>query len=172
MKLTIAIALGIILSLSGCSPAGSAGPSQTQGALESPTAAQETAESESVLLVDQDDIKVTYTGCEMMQHTADSYSLYITLTVENNSEQDILVTLDDASLNGVVKIVSGVATAYTPTLSGKKSVVDFAITDFDGTGIQSADDMDKAEEIEFLLTVDDSKTYGALFTSDVITITP
>lgn len=146
------------------------------GSGESVTAANVSPKSENVksaVILDEDGIKITYTGMKLSQYLpgqADAYMLTVGLTVENNSGADILVLPMESSVNGVMKMaVSGLPMTV---LTGKKSLTGFSFTNLEGTGINSKDDIDKVDSVEFKLSVLNNSNSSEILKSDTITVTP
>ena len=132
-----------------------------------------TKASKEIILVDRDGIKITYTGINLQNYLEgqpEAIMLSVALTVENSSEHNITVLPKDSSVNGVMKLAaSGIP---LDVLSGKKRISTFFFTNLEGTGITSADQLDKVEEIEFRLSVVKTENLEELFTTDLIKINP
>lgn len=141
--------------------------------IDSPTPSAEAEQSENTVILDKDSVKITYTGMKLTQYLpgqADAYMLTVGLTVENDSDADILVLPMDSSINGVMKMaVSGLPMTV---LAGKKSLTGFSFTNLDGTGINSADDIGEVESVEFKLSVLNNSNSSEILKSDTITVTP
>ena len=134
---------------------------------------EEIESSNENVIYEKDEIKITYTGMKLTQYLEnqpDGYMLTVSLNVENKSSKDITVYPVDSSVNGVMK--TAISAMPLTILSGKKSVAGFSFANLEGTGIDSADDIDNVKEIEFRLSIKNSNTFNEIFKSDVITISP
>ena len=134
---------------------------------------QEPEETSSLVLVDKNDVKITYTGIKLTQYLpnqVEAYMLTVGLVIENTSEVDITVLPLDSSVNDVMKTAaSGIPLTV---LSGKKGVTGFFFANLEGTGVNSVNDIDQVEKIEFYLSVVNNDTFNEIFRSELITLTP
>lgn len=128
-------------------------PSSTAG--EEPTAAV----AVNQVLLDESGIKITYTGMEMTEEG----NAELKMTVENNSEQPILVNVQDFSANGMM-MNAMFATQVTP---GKKSNDELTIyaSTLEENGVTAV------ESVEFSLVVFNDDTLDTIVETDLIALT-
>ena len=110
------------------------------------------------VLLDESGIKITYTGMEMTEEG----NAELRMTVENNSEQPILVNVQDFSANGMM-MNAMFATQVTP---GKKSneLTIYAST-LEENGVTAV------ESVEFSLVVFNDDTLDTIVETDLIALT-
>lgn len=159
VALLAAIAL---FTISGCGTSG--------GASDSASASKET---KSIAITNTNGIKVTYTGMKLVQYLpgqSDGYMLTVGLTIQNDSDTDILVLPMDSSVNDVMET----AVSGTPmtVLKGKTALVGFSFTKLDGAGINSADDIGNVKNVQFKLSVLNNNDSSDILKTDTITVTP
>ena len=127
----------------------------------SSTAGEEPAAAVAVnqVLVDESGIKITYTGMEMTEEG----NAELRMTVENNSEQPILVNVQDFSANGMM-MNAMFATQVTP---GKKSNDELTIyaSTLEENGVTAV------ESVEFSLVVFNDDTLDTIVKTDLIALT-
>ena len=127
----------------------------------SSTAGEEPAAAVAVnqVLVDESGIKITYTGMEMTEEG----NAELKMTVENNSEQPILVNVQDFSANGMM-MNAMFATQVTP---GKKSNDELTIyaSTLEENGVTAV------ESVEFSLVVFNDDTLDTIVETDLIALT-
>lgn len=127
----------------------------------SSTAGEEPAAAVAVnqVLVDESGIKITYTGMEMTEEG----NAELRMTVENNSEQPILVNVQDFSANGMM-MNAMFATQVTP---GKKSNDELTIyaSTLEENGVTAV------ESVEFSLVVFNDDTLDTIVETDLIALT-
>ena len=127
----------------------------------SSTAGEEPAAAVAVnqVLVDESGIKITYTGMEMTEEG----NAELRMTVENNSEQPILVNVQDFSANGMM-MNAMFATQVTP---GKKSNGELTIyaSTLEENGVTAV------ESVEFSLVVFNDDTLDTIVETDLIALT-
>lgn len=127
----------------------------------SSTAGEEPAAAVAVnqVLVDESGIKITYTGMEMTEEG----NAELRMTVENNSEQPILVNVQDFSANGMM-MNAMFATQVTP---GKKSNDELTIyaSTLEENGVTAV------ESVEFSLMVFNDDTLDTIVETDLIALT-
>ncbi len=111
------------------------------------------------VLVDESGIKITYTGMEMTEEG----NAELKMTVENNSEQPILVNVQDFSANGIM-MNAMFATQVTP---GKKS--NDALTIYASTLEENG--VTAVESVEFSLVVFNDDTLDIITETDLLTLT-
>lgn len=111
------------------------------------------------VLVDESGIKITYTGMEMTEEG----NAELKMTVENNSEQPILVNVQDFSANGMM-MNAMFATQVTP---GKKS--NDALTIYASTLEENG--VTAVESVEFSLVVFNDDTLDIITETDLLTLT-
>lgn len=111
------------------------------------------------VLVDESGIKITYTGIEMTEEG----NAELKMTVENNSEQPILVNVQDFSANGMM-MNAMFATQVTP---GKKS--NDALTIYASTLEENG--VTAVESVEFSLVVFNDDTLDIITETDLLTLT-
>lgn len=111
------------------------------------------------VLVDESGIKITYTGIEMTEEG----NAELKMTVENNSEQPILVNVQDFSANGMM-MNAMFATQVTP---GKKSNGELTIyaSTLEENGVTAV------ESVEFSLVVFNDDTLDIITETDLLTLT-
>jgi len=140
---------------------------QSQSSREVPPSAPA---SKELVIVDDSGIKATYTGCELINYIPgqpEAYALYLHITVENKTGEEITVYLQDTSINEVMSMA--LSAVPQKILDEKKAACTFFFTQLDGTGITSAKDIENLENIEFKLCAwdDGMKT---IFSSGTIVI--
>lgn len=111
------------------------------------------------VLVDESGIKITYTGMEMTEEG----NAELKMTVENNSEQPILVNVQDFSANSMM-MNAMFATQVTP---GKKS--NDALTIYASTLEENG--VTAVESVEFSLVVFNDDTLDIITETDLLTLT-
>jgi len=135
-------------------------------------ASNSSSKSGDMVILDSNNLRITYTGIELTQYLpgqSNGYMLSVGLTIENNSDMDITVYPQNATVNGIMKTAgSGVPLTV---LSGKKSVTSFCFANLDNTGIDSAQSVDQVKEVVFQLSIMDSNS-NEIVKSDTITINP
>lgn len=111
------------------------------------------------VLLDESGIKITYTGMEMTEEG----NAELRMTVENNSEQPILVNVQDFSANGMM-MNAMFATQVTP---GKKSNDELTIyaSTLEENGVTAV------ESVEFSLVVFNDDTLDIITETDLLTLT-
>ena len=111
------------------------------------------------VLVNESGIKITYTGMEMTEEG----NAELRMTVENNSEQPILVNVQDFSANGMM-MNAMFATQVTP---GKKSNDELTIyaSTLEENGVTAV------ESVEFSLVVFNDDTLDTIVETDLIALT-
>ena len=112
-----------------------------------------------MMLVDESGIKITYTGMEMTEEG----NAELRMTVENNSEQPILVNVQDFSANGMM-MNAMFANQVTP---GKKSNDELTIyaSTLEENGVTAV------ESVEFSLVVFNDDTLDTIVETDLIALT-
>ena len=127
----------------------------------SSTAGEEPAAAVAVnqVLVDESGIKITYTGMEMTEEG----NAELRMTVENNSEQPILVNVQDFSANGMM-MNAMFATQVTP---GKKSNDELTIY----ASTREENGVTAVESVEFSLVVFNDDTLDTIVETDLIALT-
>lgn len=127
----------------------------------SSAAGEEPAAASAVnqVLLDESGIKITYTGMEMTEEG----NAELRMTVENNSEQPILVNVQDFSANGMM-MNAMFATQVTP---GKKSNDELTIyaSTLEENGVTAV------ESVEFSLVVFNDDTLDTIVETDLIALT-
>lgn len=121
------------------------------------TAEEPEASSEQVVLLDQNNLKITYTGMG-----EDFLGPQVNLLIENNSDQNYTVQTQGVSVNGFM-----MEPLFSEDVAaGKKSncSIGFLSDDFSENGIT------EVENIELTFHVCDSETFQTLFDSSVINI--
>lgn len=104
-------------------------------------------------LVDKKDIKITTKGL-----ITEAFEEGLDLTVTNDSKKNVIVSIDDVSING--EMVSG--SYYETIRKGKKSKESLRIYD--------EEYLEEAKEIEFVVEVINSDTYDDIF-EETVTVT-
>ena len=168
--LNIALCAVLCLSMSACSgdssaPASASTPDVSSGS-QSETSSS-TDEPSEVVLVDEAGVKVIYTGMALTQYMPGAHMITIGLRLENGSDKEVTVLPMDSSVNGVMKI--GVSGMPTTALAGKTAIGGFSFANLDGTGIESEDDFDLIESIEFKLSIVD-ENFKEIFKSSTINL--
>lgn len=136
LALTIAIALLLV----GCGEA----PTTNSGEATGATNHEETTKEQVIL--DNDNVKVTYTGIKEIDVETIGYS-YLNLQIENKTDTEIWVTMPYCSVDDEVVpfVIQGATTIYIK--SGKTYPATFGIQLFN----LSIDSLKDAKEIEFTL---------------------
>ena len=116
-------------------------------------------ENADSVLVDQDGIKITYTGLD----TDGMMGTEIKLRIENNSDVGVLIQTRDMSVNGMM--LDGIFSSEVN--AGKKANDKIIIPSW---GMEDNDITD-LEEVEFYFTVVTSEGWDKIFDSDTITLT-
>lgn len=138
-------------------------PEEETSAVEEETSAVEEEPTAAVavnqVLLDESGIKITYTGMEMTEEG----NAELRMTVENNSEQPILVNVQDFSANGMM-MNAMFATQVTP---GKKSNDELTIyaSTLEENGVTAV------ESVEFSLVVFNDDTLDTIVETDLIALT-
>lgn len=115
------------------------------------------AETDNILL-DQFGVKVIMKGYEL-----DGTTFNMSYIIENNSDQDLIITADNEYMNG-----RDVHFLFSNKLeSGKKTKDKLRIYDINEIGISSTDDL---ETLELIFELSDAESYKTITTSDKITI--
>lgn len=123
----------------------------------SETTEEREAPAEQVVLLDQNNLKITYTGIG-----EDFLGPQVSLLIENNSDQNYTVQTQGVSVNGFM-----MEPFFSEDVApGKKSncSISFLADDFSENGIT------EIENIELTFHVCDSETFQTIFDSSVINI--
>lgn len=128
---------------------------------ENKTAVLTTGESvaSGTVLVDQNGIKITYTGI-----SKDNYSTDVKLLIENNSNQPVLVQIRDESINGFM--TSGIFSCAVEPGKKANDGISFYHSTLEENGITSI------SQIELKFNVMNGDTWRTIFETGAITINP
>jgi len=125
---------------------------EDDGALHMPAEGEEPAEE--LVLFDQDGLKVVITSIEFTEY----YDLKVNVTVINNTDYEVNISLEDVSVNDWTVYAGGVYGVQ----AGKKAKDYFYFSSLDEDAeVMSVEDLEYAE---FTIRVYDSETYDDLFT--------
>ena len=120
---------------------------------EEPTIEPTEEPEKELTLVDKKDIKITTKGL-----ITEAFEEGLDLTVTNDSKKNVIVSIEDVSING--EMVSG--SYYETIRKGKKSKESLRIYD--------EEYLEEAKEIEFVVEVINSDTYDDIF-EETVTVT-
>ncbi len=169
----VLILVAVILLLAGCDMSHTNSLETSDQSQKETTTEVTTTIKKEVVLVDQDGIKITCSGMSLINYLPEqpeAIALYVHLTIENNSANNITVYPKDSSVNGVMKL-AGAAMPFA-VLSGKKLVSSFFFGNLEGTGITSVDQLDQVKEVEFRLWVVNTDTHKDLFETELLKVAP
>ena len=127
-----------------------------------PSTVSEHASNSAVTLFDNDILSVTFIGAQ------DASSLgvfYVTLKIENKTNTDIVITLEDADVDGetIPLITTGVPLVIRPGNSGQTGFI-FSMVNL------SISSMSEAEKATFRVVARDNDTFETVYESDSITV--
>lgn len=124
--------------------------------------AEETEATGECVLVDNETIKATFIEAE----DASSMGVfYITLKIENKTNADLAINLEDADVDGetIPLVTTGVPLVIRPGNSGQTSFI-FSMVDL----IIST--MDEAETATFRIVARSNETFDIIYESELITV--
>ena len=124
--------------------------------------AEETESTNECVLVDNETIKASFVGAE------DASSLgvfYITLKIENKTNYDLAINLEDADVDGetIPLITTGVPLVIRPGNSGQTGFI-FSMVDL------SISTMDDAKAATFQIVARDNETFNTVYESELVTV--
>lgn len=133
----------------------------TQEQTSAPTETEQ-AQNPAVILFDNDILSATFIG------TQDASSIgvfYVTLKIENKTDADIVVTLEDADVDGetIPLITTGVPLVVRPGNSGQTGFI-FSMVNL------SISSMSEAEEATFRVVARNNDTFETVYKSDLVTV--
>ena len=155
--ISIILSLLLVISLCACSLADDSS-APASGAPADDTHATNT----EVVLVDNETIKATFVGAK------DESALgvfYVTLKIENKTDSDIVINLEDADVDGetIPLITTGVPLVIRPGNSGQTAFI-FSMVNL------SISSMDDATNATFRIVARDNESYDAVFESELVTV--
>lgn len=117
---------------------------------------------ESNVLVDNDTFTATYVGA---QDQADLGVFYVTLKIENKSDVDALVSVEDADVDGetVQMVMTGIPLVVQPGNSGQTAFI-FPMSNLSITS------MNEAETATFRIVLRNNDTFEVLSESELVTV--
>ena len=158
MKKVLAIALSLFLVLcAGC------GLDSVQQTNSNANGNQEsTNQTVGKVIIDNDDMKVTYQGISEM---ASLSVFYVNLKVENKLTQEVTVNLESADVDGetIPLITTGVPLTIRPGNSGATNFI-FSMVNL------SIDTVNSAKLATFKVVMRSSADYSVLSESDLVTV--
>lgn len=121
-----------------------------------------TSSADNSVLVDDDKMKVSFIGAEDMSSLG---VFYVTLKIENKTDIDIAVNLEDADVDGetIPMITTGVPLVIRPGNSGQTGFV-FSMVNL------SISTMDEAEKATFRVVARDNDSYSVVYESELVTV--
>lgn len=121
-----------------------------------------TSSADNSVLIDDDKIKVSFIGAEDMSSLG---VFYVTLKIENKTDIDIAVNLEDADVDGetIPMITTGVPLVIRPGNSGQTGFV-FSMVNL------SISTMDEAEKATFRVVARDNDSYSVVYESELVTV--
>lgn len=157
----ISVFLCFVILSGDTEPAPDSGNQQTSSA---PSTSTSTQPLEQVL-VDNETMKAAYMGAQDGSELGVSGVFYVTIKIENFTDSDILISLEDADVdNETVSMVgTGVPLVIRPGNSGQTSFI-FPMSQL------SISTMDEAENATFRIVARDNDTLDTVFESELVTI--
>lgn len=132
--------------------------------LDQTSAPTETGQTQSpaVTLFDNDILSATFISA---QDASSIGVFYVTLKIENKTDADIVITLEDADVDGetIPLITTGVPLVVRPGNSGQTGFI-FSMVNL------SISSMSEAEEATFRVVARDNDTFETVYKSDLITV--
>ena len=121
-----------------------------------------TSSADNSVLVDDDNMKVAFIGAEDMSSLG---VFYVTLKIENKTDVDIAVNLEDADVDGetIPMITTGVPLIIRPGNSGQTGFI-FSMVNL------SISSMDEAEKATFRVVARDNDSYSVVCESELVTV--
>ena len=155
--ISIILSLLLVISLCACSLADDSS-APASGAPADDTQATNT----EVVLVDNETIKATFVGAK------DESALgvfYVTLKIENKTDSDIVINLEDADVDGetIPLITTGVPLVVRPGNSGQTAFI-FSMVNL------SISSMDDATNATFRIVARENESYDAVYESELVTV--
>ena len=118
--------------------------------------------TDNSVLIDDDEIKVSFIGAEDMSSLG---VFYVTLKIENKTDIDIAVNLEDADVDGetIPLITTGIPLVIRPGNSGQTGFI-FSMVNL------SISTMDEAEKATFRVVARDNGSYAVVYESELVTV--
>lgn len=121
--------------------------------------------AEDTVIIDNDQMKVTYQKVVDGEDLGVSGAFYLWLKIENRTEGEIVASLTDADVDG--ESVSMVMTGVPLNIrTGNSGATGFIFT----TSQLSIDSVDDAEKVTFKVLFVDAETYNEVAESDLVTV--
>lgn len=130
--------------------------SKDSGSKKDRPAARAEVDIEEAVVFDQNGIVIT----ALSLTEGDFFGPTINFLIENNSEEDIIVSVDDLSINGIMLI----SIMSTDVIAGKKANAELSIS---STNLETAG-IEIIKDIEFEFHIVNPKTWETMFNSDNI----
>lgn len=118
--------------------------------------------AENTVLVDQDGVQVYMTGNNKVEVYDDSAYLYMEVVIINDSDKDIAVVEEDASVNGWEVTFFGIGGVSAG--KKKKDSFEFVISDADISSLE------EIEDIEMNLKIIDENAYETVSAADGVRV--
>lgn len=128
---------------------------------ETTEATEEKAAPVSMVVVDESDVKITYTGLAIKEDEFTGKEAAIQLEIENNSDQMITVQQRNLSVDGMM-VDDTLISFSTDVTAGKKAKGSFSVLEFDGYDFPTFN-----ESMEFDLVVLNGETYEDILVKPV-----
>lgn len=114
------------------------------------------------ILIDNDTLSATFMGAQ------DASSLgvfYVTLRIENRTDSDIVITLEDADVDGeaIPLITTGVPLVIRPGTNGQTGFI-FSMVNL------TISSMSEAEKATFRIVARDNTTFDTVYKSELVTV--
>ena len=156
--ITICTIILVVVSMCSCTFSNVTDPSSGVSADNNHT----TASNDNSLVLVDDKIKVTYMGC---MDASSMGVFYVTLKVENNTDADIVINLEDADVDGetIPLIATGVPLVVRPGNSGQTGFI-FPMANL------SISSMSEAEKATFRIVARDNTTFDTIYESELLTV--
>lgn len=118
-----------------------------------------------VVIIDNNQMKVTYQKVVDGKDLGVSGAFYLWLKIENKTEKEIVASLTDADVDGesVSMVMTGVPLQIRP---GNSGATGFIFT----TSQLSIDSVDDAEKVTFKVSFRDVESYNEVVESDLVTV--
>lgn len=128
----------------------------------SSTEAEQTSISGEIL-IDNDTLSASFIGA---QDASPLGVFYVTLRIENKTDNDIVISLEDADVDGetIPLITTGVPLVIRPGNSGQTGFI-FSIVNL------SISSMSEAQTATFRIVARNNDTFETVYESDLVTIT-
>ena len=117
---------------------------------------------ENTVLYDQDGIQIYLTGKKYVEDYGDSSELYVEVVIINDSDNDIGILMDSATINGWE--IYGWGTDDISAGKKKKAEFEFLASDADVFSIE------EVEDLEMKMNIYDCNSYDTIARLDPVTI--